>query len=191
MNNPIQETIRLLSAHIARLQDIIKTLQDLKFNEVSVPPVTPGHAEDEERGHDTFLIDGEYPSTGTPCANLAIVSRLAEPISSADLARAAGIQSRAAACYLWRLEQKGWLKKTGRGRWERTRKYPQLPAEPLEVPREPDEAGSQRASLTLKEQLEAACKARDRARETGRDKLADIEQRKIDDLTSRIEKGDK
>lgn len=114
------------------------------------------------------------------------MAALAEPFTTADVARAGKLDKKTATYLVTEAKRKGMLKSEGWGKISRSSSFPgaKAPASSngrLTIP------GLDKESLSLEQQLEKALKDRDEALARGNDKLAAILQDKVDQLQAKIE----
>jgi hypothetical protein len=172
---------------ISELQnDIDKRRAALEALEALFPDVTPP-APEEKKVNRTFNPRAVRPRAKSghsrrprldlmeACANLP------QPFVVEDFAKAAGLKSKAASSNVYRWSAKGLLAKAGPGLWKWVGPTAQA------ATAAPPMAEPEGASAKLVDEIEKACKERDRARENGRDKLADILQRKVDKLQAELD----
>jgi predicted ArsR family transcriptional regulator len=111
--------------------------------------------------------------------NLQACAKLSPPISAEDLAGALGTKVVSARGQLERWVKKKLVRKVGKGRYEMMLELPAAQAATPPPKRE--------YRADLEEKIAAACKERDNAVASGRDKLAKILQDKVDKLQVQLD----
>lgn len=146
----IELTIEELQARIAKMSAVVETLRELQ---PPAPPSTPyrvasgavPRVEKANRQSPNPELAGKQKSAKAPARALGgvgartralkqqrhlieVARRLPEPITAMSLQKAAGLglsNIRLAAGALWRWEKRSkWVKRTGRGQYERTKLFP-------------------------------------------------------------------
>jgi hypothetical protein len=173
----IETAIGELVDQIRVRQDALKALQALGCDLPPAPAATATNRTNKPKA------SGKWSRAPRPEV-LAACAKLTQPFDAPALAAAAGLKAKAAQNQLMRWCNKGLLKRMGPGRYERTAQFPANGAGPGEPPAPTVNAAEVKS---LEAQIQAACRERDNAVASGRDKLAKILQDKVDKLQRQLE----
>lgn len=188
MNHPhIQQTINILRFKIATLESVISTLLELDLTSPASTPVLPPTPPLVNKVNPVNKVPSrpKSKSPSRPAApagvdprsakSVAIIATMPEPITFPAIAKA-GLKDGV----IYRMKDRGWLALHSPGQYLRTPKFPKLaqPSQPSPTPT-PDRA-------TLEKKLNEALRARDYARDQGREEVTAIYQKEIDTLETQL-----
>lgn len=189
MQPHIAQTIQDLTEEVANLKTAIRYLQKMEDRPLATEEVTRWGEVFEKGGHDP-KPDVTPPQRktrarkgGAKLSALDHCRQLGNPFKVADLAKATGLVNASSPLTLW--SKKGWVKRVGKGTFERTDSFPSLSGDAAPKARTHGRITQPRLERALKE----ACEERDRYREQGNEKLEELAQAKVDDLSKRIEEA--
>lgn len=202
MTKYIQDTIEAIDLKVLQLQSIKRALEQF-FKDWTIEadpgpaPIAPARPPTPRLVKPVRAVS---PARPQPKANrqskpaghtapetlqvAALVADLPEPFTAPDVSRVAKIDSKRGQNFITQSFVKGWITRLEQGRYSKTKAFPQPTSIKAAAPVTAPKPAGTRAELEAK--LAAALKQRDHANANGREQIAEIYQKEIEQLETQL-----